>query len=727
MSGIVFNKNKRVIGDTTVFDATRVNDASTLPPPMSALSPHQISNTNGKALFVEVGADLTADLPPLGNVTNGGGLQTDFNGGTNQQITAPTFSVDLGHLNAWACGYNADKYAITWKIALDSAFIKRDPALAPDADVYQTNPSNSKRNNEPEPVYFCSDQLQATSPGSRYFLRFGQEALTNNLQSVAFARFENKLPSKHSFQFPCWLDPLPDNNIRYYANSPRQPGLRDMSTGRPFASPFYQNQFVKQFNIRFLVTADIMLNYLPVYGHVNPAVPSVSEGGAAAETAGGAGHPTAPPPSAEGLPRGGGGGVGGDLRSATPADISRRIGRLIDGFASVAPAEHADKFDTIRKGLQFASGAASTIESIAQIITAMHMYTNGGPLPAETGEAGEAGFTGEGRQTLTGDPEIDLPDVPEEIVRRHRVARHVHFPPVDPVTGTYNYDAIAADYENTFNVPSDQVGSRIAAIRQAFGNTGPQALPVDFVDTVISHYNEAYPDAPIDDRIHMIGALHDIATTGNLPDDIFHADSYPDVPVQLSADFLAAFSALESSTNDEIQRRVPAHLRDVSIHNLAVHDKVMEAFGFSAGERRALLSSGGLPVDDLATASTAPTLPLERTMPNIPDDEPVATPVEPISPEIPIGKIVITPGRKRARDESEAVEDVILPPAQRTRRNAVTGKFEPGTKAAPGGGGRRTTKKGKNVVGLATASSAGSVEGDTVPATVPTFLFKSQK
>lgn len=266
------------------------------PSDMSSLAPSQLNNGNGRSFFIEIGADLTADLPPIsGDPAAGGGLQTGTN--DQQKVLAPTYTISTAHIKEQVGCLDKSKFYTSWKIALDTAYIQRDTTLAPDATTYPTNPNRSSLATKPDPVYLCSEQLQNATGNSRYFTRFGQAEITEGLYTTAYARFNRDLPSSISFQFPCALDIIPDNTIKYYANSPRIAGTRDLSNGRPMAAPYYENQFITRFNIRFIVTVEVGLNAQPVYGrlrsaeegaHVSGTTPGLTFSGPGEAPAGGA-------------------------------------------------------------------------------------------------------------------------------------------------------------------------------------------------------------------------------------------------------------------------------------------------------------------------------------------------------------------------------------------------------------------------------------------------------
>ena len=238
------------------------------PAPLSALPPIQLHSANGRAFFIELGADLTADLPPLaGDPAAGGGLQTGR--ADQQKPLAPSFKVSLASIAERTGGcIDPSKFFVTWKVALDTCYIRRDVSLAPDNTAHPSNPNREALSKLVRPVYLCCNELQ--TGGARYFVRFGTEELVSNISTVAFARFDSKLPSSLTFNFPVMLDNLPDNEVRYYANSPRIFGTRDLSTGQPMLAPFYENQFIREFNIRLIVEPEISINVKPVYANMFP-------------------------------------------------------------------------------------------------------------------------------------------------------------------------------------------------------------------------------------------------------------------------------------------------------------------------------------------------------------------------------------------------------------------------------------------------------------------------
>lgn len=251
---------------------------------MGSLFPSQLNSINGKAFFIEIGADLSSQLPPLaGDPLSGGGLQT---GNAFQQIPyAGNYNISLNQIRSQVGSIDPSKFYITWKIALDSAYIVRNTDLAVDNALHTTNPNREALSKKVEPIYLCSDQLQAQSGGSRYFLRFGNEALTNAYQTSAFARFDRDLPESLAFQFPVSLDKFPDNRVQYNSNSPRIFGTRDLSNGLAMSAPYYECQFVESFNIRFVISAEIGINSKPVWGRVKPQITEPAPGAVFTEDA----------------------------------------------------------------------------------------------------------------------------------------------------------------------------------------------------------------------------------------------------------------------------------------------------------------------------------------------------------------------------------------------------------------------------------------------------------
>lgn len=359
-----------------VADATATGNY-TAPSDMSSLAPSQLNSGNGRSFFIEIGADLTADLPPIsGDPLAGGGLQT---GDQFQQIPfAPTYTISTARIKEQVGCLDRSKYYTSWKIALDTAYIQRDTTLAPDATTYPTNPNRSSLATKAEPVYLCSEQLQNACGNSRYFTRFGQAEITEGLYTTAFARFNRELPSEISFQFPCALDFIPDNVQKYYANSPRIEGTRDLSNGRPMSAPYLENQFIKRFSIRFIVTVDIGLNALPVYGrvlsaetggHVLGNTPGVNFQGAG-ETAGGSSTGRAQVESAE---------SGYNAIVSRQADVLKTAQGHIDELRKISQAQAVKDFASIggSKGnkilgaINSLAGAASAAISQATMIASM--------------------------------------------------------------------------------------------------------------------------------------------------------------------------------------------------------------------------------------------------------------------------------------------------------------------------------------------------------------------
>lgn len=367
------------MGDTQAFIATQINSGPQDVQGMKSLSPIQLTNLNGKCFFIEVGADLTGELPPAFEVGgNGGGLQSSPTAPFRN--LAPTYHVDLSHINHYTNAIDKSKFSVTWKVALDSCLILKNKSLAPIGQTINPSPPpatlpapaflnpNSDLHLNDEAIYLCSDQLQSQCGNPRYFLRFQASNglnLINNLQTVAFARYEpfQALPDRLSFQFPCWLDNLPDDVTRYYANSPRVATLRDMTTGRPFASPYYDNQYVQKWNVRFIIQCDVTINNLPIYGHLAPL-----EHDAPVDNSGG--QPPQPPDNRGG----GGGGVGGGSGS----NHARDFGHLMNAVYNMAqtpeqregPSSVRRAMNLIGQGADFASAHAGTIYAAANAAAA---------------------------------------------------------------------------------------------------------------------------------------------------------------------------------------------------------------------------------------------------------------------------------------------------------------------------------------------------------------------
>lgn len=294
-----------------IVDATNVAPGG--PAAMSSLPLDQLNNLNGKQLYLEFAGNTANDLPPAaGDPSAGGGLQT---GGFNdQRPLARTWALDLGTIANLTSGIDPAKYRVVWTVALESGFIRRNTDLAPSSTMFPSNPNRSDLAKIGEMVYLCSPEMVQSSSGTaRYFMRFapGVESF-DGVDATAFANFDT-LPTQIHFQFPVQLDSeIPSNRTMYNSNSPRINGTRDLSTGLPMTAPYYECQFVTSFSFRFVITAQITINTLPVYGRVmgsyptsleEDADPKVSRAKAMAGRGGGGGK--------SGGGKGGGGGGGG--------------------------------------------------------------------------------------------------------------------------------------------------------------------------------------------------------------------------------------------------------------------------------------------------------------------------------------------------------------------------------------------------------------------------------
>lgn len=158
------------------YQATLV--APSGPAPLSDLSPLQLSDLNGKAYYIEIGASLAGDLPPnAGDPASGGGLQTGSQ--AQQKPTAPTFVVSMRNLASITSALDPSKFYVSWKIALDSAYIKRNTSLAPPNEPpSSSNPNREALTKQTIPVYLCSEELQNAGGAAltqRYFCRFGPD------------------------------------------------------------------------------------------------------------------------------------------------------------------------------------------------------------------------------------------------------------------------------------------------------------------------------------------------------------------------------------------------------------------------------------------------------------------------------------------------------------------------------------------------------------------------
>lgn len=259
-----------MISQTIISQAVQTQPSG--PVSYGNLPPAQQDVRNSKMFFLEVGIDLTADLPiPQADqspgVTNAGGLQHQPRGSPpgqetyyrEQKIFAPSFEVDL---TAVRLRNTVDlcRFTPIYKIAIESAFIYRDYTRV----VLAADTSNINRFNTPEPVYLISKVLQKDSD-ARYFCRFGTDSLQSAISQVAFQTFQFELPTSVDIQFPCCMNILPDDRQPYYCNSPRIDGQRDLSTGRPFLPYYYTNQFVSKINLRFSIVVDMQVNVKTLY------------------------------------------------------------------------------------------------------------------------------------------------------------------------------------------------------------------------------------------------------------------------------------------------------------------------------------------------------------------------------------------------------------------------------------------------------------------------------
>ena len=238
------------------------------PAPLNALPPLQLDPRNGYMYFVEVGADLSEDLPS-GTPTTGG-LQ--FGAGAtsiNQKIAAPRYTVDLSSIKRRLGFDKAERFGV-FRVALESALVIRDTALKVDPAT-PGQALNPNQFSTPEPIYVLCPELTKQT-GARFFCRLGDSTLTEAISQSAYATIFNELPDTFTFQFPCVLDILPDNDTPYYANSPRiaNTSFRDLTTGKPFVGPYYTNQFVSKFNLRFSINIDLAINVKTVFAYIPP-------------------------------------------------------------------------------------------------------------------------------------------------------------------------------------------------------------------------------------------------------------------------------------------------------------------------------------------------------------------------------------------------------------------------------------------------------------------------